>query len=66
MITGGGDPQRTGDSFFDTNTTVHIHRRTIYDLDPEGGISDLDSSIHRWTNAVAVVIIQVRRRYDDR
>lgn len=81
LITGGGDPNvpgipaapggdgganGTGVSFFDTNTTVHIHRGTIGDLDPEGGISDLDSSIHRWTNPVAEVIMQVRRRHDDR
>ena len=43
----------------DTNPTVHIHRGTIGDLDPAGGISDLDSSIHRWLNPVAELIIKV-------
>lgn len=77
LITGGGAPgvsgipgapgghggiDGTGVAFFDTNTTVHIHRGTIGDLDPEGGISDLDSSIHRWLNPVAEIIIEVPGR----
>ena len=77
LITGGGAPGApgipaapggdggtggTGVSSYDTNTTVHIHRGTIGDLDPSGGISDLDSSIHRWLNPVAELIIEVRGR----
>lgn len=77
LITGGGDPgvpgipaapggdggfNGTGVSTLDTNPTVHIHRGTIGDLDPNGGISDLDSSIHRWLNPVAEIIIEVKRR----
>ena len=87
LITGGGAPNEqgipaapgedggvggTGVSSFDTNPTVHIHRGTVGDLDPEGGISDLDSSIHRWLNPVAEVVIEVpgrkgygHDRYDD-
>jgi hypothetical protein len=80
LITGGGAPglfgipeapgadggvDGTGVAFFDSNTTVHIHRGTIGDLDPEGGISDLDSSIHRWLNPVAELIIEVPGRKSD-
>ncbi|MCP4339926.1 MAG: hypothetical protein GY799_13805 [Desulfobulbaceae bacterium] len=77
LITGGGAPgvsgipgapgghggvNGTGVALLDTNTTVHIHRGTIGDLDTEGGISDLDSSIHRWLNPVAELVIEVPGR----
>jgi len=62
---GDGGIDGTGVSFSDTNTNVHIHRGTIGDLDPEGGISDLDSSLHRWLNPVAEVVIEVRPRHKD-
>jgi hypothetical protein len=80
LITGGGAPgvpgipeapgadggvDGTGVAFFDTNTTVHIHRGTIGDLDTDGGISDLDSSIHRWLNPVAELVIEVPGRKSD-
>lgn len=76
LVTGGGAPgipgipgapggdagiDGSGASGFDTNTTVHIHRGTIGDLDPVGGISDLDSTIHRWLNPVAEIVIEVQR-----
>jgi hypothetical protein len=53
----------------DNNTTVHIHRGVIggrEDAQAEGGISDLDATIHRWLNPVAEVIIDVqpRRRFN--
>ena len=57
-----GGVDGTGVAFFDTNTTVHIHRGNIGDLDIEGGISDLDSSIHRWLNPVAELVIEVPGR----
>ena len=75
LITGGGAPGEpgipadpggaagingTGAVDFDANTTVHIHPSVVGDTDPEGGISDLDSTIHRWQNPVAEVIIKVR------
>lgn len=77
LITGGGAPgvpgipaapggdggiNGTGVSSFDNNTTVHIHRGTIGDIDPVAGISDLDSTIHRWLNPVAEVVIEVQRK----
>jgi hypothetical protein len=33
------------------------------DTDPFGGISDLDSTVHRWQNPVAEVIIEVHHRH---
>ena len=77
LITGGGAPGvpgipaapggdggtgGSGVAGTDANTTVHIHRGVIGDIVPEGGISDLDSSIHRWLNPVAEVIIEVQHR----
>lgn len=77
LITGGGDPGvpgipaapggdggfgGTGVSASDTNSKVHIHRGVVGDTDAEGGISDVDSSIHRWLNPVAEVVIKVNRR----
>ena len=63
----GGDAGTggSGAAGVDTNTNVHIHPSVIGDTDPGGGISDLDSTIHRWQNPVAEVIIKVhnhRRR----
>ena len=56
----------TGVAGADKNSTVHIHRGVIGDTDPIGGISDLDSAIHRWLNPVAEVVIEVqpRKRHD--
>ena len=45
-----------------TNTSVHIHPSVVGDSDPGGGISDLNSAIHRWQNPVAEVIIDVHNR----
>jgi hypothetical protein len=49
----------TGIDAQDPNTTVHIHPGIIGDLDPEGGISDLSTSAHKWNNPVARVEITV-------
>ena len=57
-----GDDAGTGVSVVDANSTVHIHRGVIGDTDPEGGISDLDSTIHRWLNPVAEIVIEVLPR----
>jgi hypothetical protein len=76
-ITGGGAPGvagipadpggnagtgGTGAVAFDANTNVHIHPSVVGDTDPLGGLSDLDSAIHRWQNPVAEVIIEVHSR----
>ncbi|MGD8429223.1 MAG: spondin domain-containing protein, partial [Ectothiorhodospiraceae bacterium] len=31
---------------------VHVHRGVIGDTDPNGGVSDIDSTLHRWLNPV--------------
>jgi hypothetical protein len=49
----------TGVTTTENNQTVHIHRGVLGDTDPTGGISDLDSRVHRWLNPVAKLIIQV-------
>jgi len=76
VITGGGAPGEpgipgdpggnsgtggTGLAGPDNNPMVHIHRGVIGDLDPTGGPSDLDATIHRWLNPVAKVVITVGR-----
>jgi hypothetical protein len=38
---------------------VHVHRNALGDVDPTGGISDIDSTVHRWLNPVARVTITV-------
>ena len=59
---GDGGVNGTGVTDIETNTTVHVHRGVVGDDNPEGGKSDLDSSIHRWLNPVAEVIIEVHHR----
>ena len=58
----GGDAGTggTGAAGADTNTSVHIHRGVLGDTDATGGVSDLDSRIHRWLNPVARVTITVQ------
>ena len=50
----------SGAATADANNTVHIHRGSLGDLDPAGGTSDLDSSVHRWLNPVIRVVVTVR------
>lgn len=58
----GGDngTGATGAASADTNSNVHIHRGVLGDTDATGGVSDLDSRIHRWLNPVARVTITVQ------
>jgi len=75
LITGGGAPgvagipadpggaSGTGGSGVaaaDANGNVHIHRNTLGDTDAMGGVSDLDSTVHRWLNPVVRVVLTVR------
>lgn len=55
--TGTGGTGVTGD---ESNKTVHVHRGTLGDTDAAGGKSDLDSTIHRWQNPVARLVITVK------
>lgn len=38
---------------------VHIHRGALGDLDADGGVSDLDSTTHRWLNPIAKITVTV-------
>lgn len=49
----------TGAASVDFNTTVHIHRNNLGDTDLTGGVSDVDSRIHRWLNPVVRVVVTV-------
>ncbi|MDX1695470.1 MAG: spondin domain-containing protein [Ketobacteraceae bacterium] len=75
-IRGSGTPGQAGfpvpgplDSAVGTNGTglpataegfVHIHRGVIGDTDASGGLSDIDSTLHRWLTPVAKLTITVR------
>ena len=49
----------TGVTTTEANTSVHIHRGVLGDTDDAGGVSDLDSRVHRWLNPVANLVITV-------
>jgi len=49
----------TGVTTTETNNTVHIHGGVLGDTDAAGGLSDLDSRIHRWLNPVAKLVITI-------
>ncbi|GLS84495.1 spondin domain-containing protein [Paraferrimonas haliotis] len=58
----GGDGGMNGTGVMDgsMNDMVHIHPGVLGDTDPQGGMSDLDSRIHRWLNPVAKLVITVK------
>lgn len=75
-ITGGGAPDvagipgvpggdagtgESGAAGVDVSTNVHIHPSGVGDTHRFGGISDLDSTLHRRQNPVAEVMIEVQR-----
>ncbi|MBT4160397.1 MAG: hypothetical protein HOC70_14245 [Gammaproteobacteria bacterium] len=39
---------------------VHIHRGVLGDSDIAGGVSDIDSSVHRWLNPIARVTVTIK------
>lgn len=74
LITGGGAPgaagipanpvgesgmNGSGASGADQNNHIHIHRGILGDTDLQGGVSDLDSRVHRWLNPVAKITVVV-------
>jgi len=74
LITGGGAPGvagipadpgshagtgGTGVATADSNSMIHIHRGSLGDSNATGGSSDLDSSVHRWLNPIAELVITV-------
>jgi len=50
----------TGVTNADTNTMVHIHRGVLGDSNATGGLSDLNSAVHRWQNPMAKVTVVVK------
>ncbi len=38
---------------------VHIHRNVLGDTNLDGGVSDIDSTVHRWLNPVVRVVVTV-------
>ncbi|TKB53043.1 spondin domain-containing protein [Ferrimonas aestuarii] len=55
----GGGTGGTGAATTEPNQMVHIHRGNLGDTNATGGMSDVDSRIHRWLNPVARVTITV-------
>lgn len=56
---GNGGVRAKGAAGPDHSNKVHIHRGILGDTHSKGGISDLDSRIHRWLNPVARLVISV-------
>ncbi|WP_062260112.1 spondin domain-containing protein [Endozoicomonas arenosclerae] len=52
--TGGTGFSATAEGF------VHIHRGVLGDTNSTGGVSDISSTVHRWLNPVARVIVTLR------
>ena len=50
---GTGGSGATGVTTTEHNHTVHIHPGIVGDMNPTGGISDLNPAVHRWLNPVA-------------
>jgi len=57
--TGASGSGGSGVTAIDANTSIHVHRGTLGDRDPTGGVSDLDSTAHRWLNPVAVIRLTI-------
>jgi len=57
---GAGGTAATGVTDSESNDKIHVHRGVVGDSDATGGISDLDSRVHRWLNPVARLVIEVK------
>lgn len=57
---GDGGMNATGVMDMSSNDKVHIHPGVLGDTDLQGGMSDLDSRVHRWLNPVARVTVTVK------
>jgi len=57
---GNNGTSATGVTSEEGNSMVHTHRGNLGDTDVTGGISDLDSRIHRWLNPVAQLVITIK------
>lgn len=59
---GTGGTGGTGVTTMELNHTVHIHPGIVGDLDPMGGVSDLNPAVHSWLNPIAKVEITVVKK----
>lgn len=57
---GNGGTNASGVTTTEANQMIHVHRGNIGDTNTTGGISDVDSRIHRWLNPVAKVTVTVK------
>ncbi|WP_299493226.1 spondin domain-containing protein [uncultured Shewanella sp.] len=57
---GDAGSNATGVMDMSSNDSVHIHPGILGDTDLDGGMSDLDSRVHRWLNPVAQVTVIVK------
>ncbi|MER2494096.1 spondin domain-containing protein [Catenovulum sediminis] len=57
---GDGGTGGSGVTSTENNTNVHIHPGNLGDTNASGGISDIDSRVHRWLNPVAKLVITVK------
>ncbi|MCG9731381.1 spondin domain-containing protein [Shewanella sp. Isolate13] len=57
---GDGGMNASGVMDMSNNDKVHIHPGVLGDTDLQGGMSDLDSRVHRWLNPVARVTVIVK------
>lgn len=55
-----GGTAATGVTSSEPNTHIHVHPGNVGDTNESGGLSDLDSRIHRWLNPVAKVVVTVK------
>jgi len=55
-----GGSAGTGVTTTESNEMIHIHRGNVGDTNNMGGVSDVDSRIHRWLNPVAKVVVTVK------
>lgn len=56
---GGSGTGGTGVTSVEDNTYIHVHRGNLGDDDATGGTSDLDNTVQRWLNPVALVTVTV-------
>jgi len=56
---GSANSNGTGITNTTENNMIHIHRGTVGDMNSTGGISDLTSTVHRWLNPIAQLVITV-------
>lgn len=57
---GNGGSGASGVTAVEENNKVHVHRGNLGDDDLQAGKSDVDNTVHRWLNPVALVTVTVQ------